>query len=46
MIVELPLVFIGDVTADRSMDSEVYRAILSANIRPDAAKLSRQHFLV
>lgn len=29
MIVELPLVFIGDVTADRSMDSEVYRAILS-----------------
>ena len=35
------LVFINDVTADRSnrMNSEVYRALLSALIQPNAAKV-------
>ena len=35
------LMFIDNVTADRSsrMISEVYRALLSARIQPEAAKL-------
>ncbi len=33
------LVFIDDVTADRSMNSEVFMAILSAHIQPNATKL-------
>lgn len=35
------LVFIGDVTADKSsrMNSEVFKAILCAHIQPNAAEL-------
>ena len=42
------LVFIDDVTADRSskMNSEVYRAILSAHIQPNATKLIGHRFTV
>ena len=42
------LVFIDDVTADRSskMNSEVYRAILSAHIQPNATKLIGRRFTV
>ena len=42
------LVFIDDVTADRSssINSEVYRAIISAQIQPNAAKLIRWLFTV
>ncbi len=42
------LVFSDDVTEDRSsrMNSEVYRDILSAQIKPNAAKLSRRCFIV
>ena len=42
------LVFIDDVTADRSsrMNSEVYRALLSAQIQPNVAKLIRGCFTV
>ncbi len=40
------LVFIGDVTADRSsrMNSEVFKAILSAHIQPNATKLIGHNF--
>ena len=43
-----PLVFIDDVTADRSirMFSGVYRAILSGHNQPNAAKLIGQHIPV
>lgn len=39
-------VFIDDVTADRSIttNSEVYRAILFAQIQPNAAKLIGRRF--
>ena len=39
------LVFIDDVTAGRSskMNSEVYRAILSAQLQPNATKLTPLH---
>lgn len=42
------LVFIDDVTADRSrtMNSEVYRNILSAQIKPNASKLIGRHFIM
>lgn len=42
------LVFIDDVTEDRSsrMNSKVYRDILSAQIKPNAAKLIGRHFTV
>ena len=42
------MVFIDDVTADRSsrMNSEVYRALLSAQIQQNAAKLIGQCFTV
>ena len=44
----MTLVFIDDVTADKSnrMNSEVFRAILSAHIQPNAAKLIGRHFTV
>lgn len=44
----MKLVFTDDVTADRSrkMDSEVYRAILSAHIQPNAKKLKGKRFAV
>ena len=40
------LVFLEHVTADRSIGKsyEVYGAILSAHIQPNAAKLVRRHF--
>ena len=42
------LVFIDDVTADKSsrMNSEVFRAILSAHIQPSASELIGWHFTV
>ncbi len=42
------LVFIDDVTADKSsrMNSEVFRAILSAHILPNASELIGRHFTV
>ena len=42
------LVFIDDVTAVRSskMNSEVYRAILSSHIQPNATKLIGRRFTV
>uniref|UniRef100_A0A8C5LTA8 Transposase n=1 Tax=Leptobrachium leishanense TaxID=445787 RepID=A0A8C5LTA8_9ANUR len=42
------LVFIDDVTADKSsrMNSEVFRAILSAHIQPNAAELIGRRFTV
>uniref|UniRef100_A0A667YPJ5 Transposase n=1 Tax=Myripristis murdjan TaxID=586833 RepID=A0A667YPJ5_9TELE len=42
------LVYIDDVTADGSsrMNSDVYRAILSAHIQPNATKLIGQRFTV
>ncbi len=42
------LVFIDDVTEDRSsrINSEVYKAILSAQIQPNAAKLIGWRFIV
>ena len=42
------LIFIDDVTADKSsrMDSEVFRAILSAHIQPNASKLIGRCFTV
>src|SRR4029434_10164871 len=42
------LVFIDDVTADKSsrMNSEVFRAILSAQIQPNASELIGQRFTV
>ena len=42
------VVFIDDVTADKSsrMNSEVFRAILSAQIQPNASKLIKRHFRV
>ena len=41
------LVFVKDVTSDSSrMNSEVYRAILSAQIQSNAAKLIGQSFTV
>ena len=42
------LVFIDDVTADKSsrMNSEVFRAILSAHIQPNASELIGQRFTV
>ena len=42
------LVFIDDVTADKSsrMNSEVFWAILSAHIQPNASELIGQHFTV
>ena len=41
------LVFIDEVTADRSrtMKSEVYRNLLSAQIKPNASKLARRNDL-
>lgn len=43
-----PLVFNDDLTAHRSsrVKSEVYRAILFAQIKPNARKLIRQLFIV
>lgn len=40
------LIFVNNVTADRStrINYEMYRAILSAQIQPDPAKLNKQHF--
>lgn len=40
------LIFVNDVTADRStrINYEMYRAILSAQIQSDPAKLNEQHF--
>ena len=40
--------FIDDVTADRSsrMNSEVYRALLSAKVQPNAAELIGRCFVV
>ncbi len=42
------LVFIDDVTADKSsrMNSEVFRAILSAHIQPNASELIGRRFTV
>ena len=42
------LVFISDVTADRSakMNSEGYRAIISAHIQPNAKKVIGHSFAV
>ena len=42
------LVFIDDVTADKSsrMNSEVFRAIISAHIQPNAAELIGRRFTV
>lgn len=42
------LVFIDDVTAEKSsrMNSEVFRAILSAQIQPNASKLIGRSFTV
>ena len=42
------LVFIDDVTADKSsrMNSEVFRAILSAHIQPNVSELIGRHFTV
>ena len=42
------LVFIDDVTADKSsrIHSEVFRAILSAQIQPNASKLIGRRFAV
>ena len=42
------LVFIDDVTANKSnrMNSEVFRAILSAHIQPNALELIGQRFTV
>jgi len=42
------LVFIDDLTADQSsrMNSELYRAILSAQIQPNAAKLIGLRFIL
>ena len=42
------MVFIDDVTADKSsrMNSEVFRAILSAHIQPDASELIGRRFTV
>ncbi|KAF7662699.1 hypothetical protein LDENG_00229840 [Lucifuga dentata] len=42
------LVFIDDMSADRSsrMNAEVFRALLSAQIKPSAAKLIGRRFTV
>ena len=42
------LVFIDDVTADKSsrMNSEVFRAILSAHIQPNASELTGPYKLI
>ena len=42
------LVFIDDVIADRSktMNSEVYRNVLYAQIKPNASKLIGRHFIM
>lgn len=42
------LIFIDDVTHDGSskMNSEVYRSVLSANLKKDAAKLIRRSFIM
>ena len=42
------LVFIDDVTADKSsrMNSEVFQAILSAHIQPNASELIGRRFTV
>lgn len=44
----LVAVFMDDVTADRShrMNSEVFRAVLSPQIEPNAAKVIPRHFTV
>ena len=44
----VPFVFIDDVTADKSsrINSEVFRAILSAHIQPNALELIARRFTV
>lgn len=38
------LIFVNDVAADTRINYEMYRAIFTAQIQSDPAKLNEQHF--